>query len=72
MRKMPKSPGRPPLPDDDRRTDSFPVRLSAKERRLLQLAADRTGIKLSRLIREAALRDALHVDALAKRMGDAG
>ena len=50
--------GRPPLPQDQRRTTTVLVRMTASERSNLERAAARSGQTLSEWIREALNRAA--------------
>lgn len=63
-----RQPGRKPKPVDERRSEFFRFRLSIQERRALYAAADRLDEPLSEFIRNAALREALHVETVATRI----
>lgn len=46
---------RPPLPDDERRTETLQVRLSAQEKSELVAGAEALGVSVGSLMREAGL-----------------
>lgn len=47
--------GRPPLPEESRRTKRLELRVSDSELRVLERAAAEAGVSVARFIREAAL-----------------
>ncbi len=74
MRSRRKKPGRKQLPARQVKSQFFGLRLSVLDRETLQWAATNTGTSMSQFIRDAALRDADHVEDLAMQMtsGKAG
>ena len=72
MRSRRKKPGRKPIPKRQLKSQIFGLRMSVLDRETLEWAAKNTGTSMSQFIREAALRDADHVEDLAMRMTSSG
>lgn len=50
--------GRPPIPEDERRTVVLQVRITPKEHQALQQAAKKRGVTVAKILREAIGRHA--------------